>query len=103
MTWCILMEDLNAKSGQMFLSSYVFATKLGKQTVTYMYKLRCNLNRKVQCVSFVCLCFRLKCILFFNRRQVRSVLGLERRQTGLQFQLKVKLYSKKSSDFYWSP
>ena len=45
-----------------------------------------NLNRKVQCVSFVCLfvcfsCFRFKCSLFFDRRQVRSVLGLERRQT----------------------
>ena len=49
------------------------------------YKCR-NLNRKVQCVSFVCLfvcfsCFRFKCSLFFDRRQVRSVLGLERRQT----------------------
>ena len=31
---------------------------------------------------FVCFsCFRLKCSLFFDRRQVRSVLGLERRQT----------------------
>ena len=45
------------------------------------YKCR-NLNRKVQCVSFVCFsCFRFKCSLFFDRRQVRSVLGLERRQT----------------------
>ena len=33
-------------------------------------------------LSFVCFsCFRFKCSLFFDRRQVRSVLGLERRQT----------------------
>ena len=45
------------------------------------YKCR-NLNRKVQCVSFVCFsCFRFKRSLLFDRRQVRSVLGLERRQT----------------------
>ena len=33
-------------------------------------------------LSFVCFsCFRFKHSLFFDRRQVRSVLGLERRQT----------------------
>ena len=61
-----LTKDLNTKSGQLFCSPYVFVTKPGRQIVTYklafkLYITICatcsNLNRKVQCVSFVCLFF----------------------------------------------
>ena len=63
--WCLfrLTEDLNTKSGQLFSSPCVFVTKPARQTVTYkvafqLYITTCatcrNLNRKVQCVSFVC-------------------------------------------------
>ena len=86
-----MTEDLNTKSGQLFCSPYVLVTKAARQTVTYkvafkLYITICttcrNLNRKVQCVSFVCFsCCRFKYSLFFDRRRVHSVPRLERRQT----------------------
>ena len=93
LAWCLfrLTEDLNTKSGQLFCSPHVLVTKAARQTVTYkvafkLYITICttcrNLNRKVQCVSFVCFsCFRFKYSLFFDRRRVHSVPRLERRQT----------------------
>ena len=62
-----------------------------------------SLNRKVQCVSFVCFsCFQFKYSLFFDRRRVHSVPRLERRQTCTldpSFN-KSQIVPK---EFYWSP
>ena len=61
-----LTEDIKTKSAQLFSSPSIFVRKPGRQTVTYklafkLYITICatgrNLNRKVQCVSFVCLFF----------------------------------------------
>ena len=112
--WCIfqLTEDLNTKSAQLFCSPYIFVRKRGRQTVTYklafkLYITICatcrSLNRKVQCVSFVCFsCFQFKYSLFFDRRRVHSVPRLERRQTcALDPSFNKSQIVPK--EFYWSP